>query len=60
MPKDRKECACKVRVLVNSGVMYDMLREVRTVFENARSFMLSLEPCKAGKVSDGWLPDNTT
>ena len=39
------------KVLVNSGVVYDMLREVCTVFENAHSFILS--HASAWKVSDG-------
>ena len=45
MPKERKECGCKVRkVLVNSGV------HVRHVARNMNGFgkctQLHLEPCK--------------
>ena len=44
-------------VLVNSGVVYDMLREVWTVLENAHCFILS--HASAWNVSDGWLGNNT-
>ena len=36
-------------VLVNSGVVHDMLREVSAVLEHAHGFILSLEP---GKMDD--------
>ena len=35
-----------LNVLVYSNVMYDMLREVRTVLVNSHCFILSLEPSK--------------